>query len=164
MRLKKKIKIILGILIVVIMAATALIILWMNQSKEETTPTPKKECEPFTGGGYTLYFDTDGGQKIDSMRVCIACSPDSYEEIPTPTKEKDTFEGWYYDKAFKKKVTEKSTKDIKPVAKVDRNGCQTGYKDITIYAKWSTSKPKEEKKEEKTSTNKNTTTTKALKK
>ena len=97
----------------------------------------KKQCTPFTGGSYTLKFDTDGGDEIEDMNICIACSPDSYKDIPIPEKEGFTFDGWYSDKKLTKKIDFTNTKDIKAVPKYDKDKCMTGYKDITLYANWS---------------------------
>lgn len=104
-----------------------------NEVKESLN---KKDCTPFTGGSYTLKFDTDGGEEIEDMSVCIACSPDSYQDIPIPTKEGYTFEGWYTDKEFTNMVSITNIRDFKPVPEYDKNKCIIGYQDITIRAKW----------------------------
>lgn len=96
-----------------------------------------KQCIPFTGGSYTLKFDTLGGNEIEDMNICIACSPDSYKDIPIPEKEGFTFDGWYSDKKLTKKIDFTNTKDIKAVPKYDKDNCMTGYKNITLYANWS---------------------------
>ena len=120
-----------------------------NKNEEKIKNNEEVDCVAFTGGSYNLKFETNGGDKIESMTICIACSPDSYEKVPIPTKEGDTFEGWYYDKNFKKKMTETSTGKIEPVDDIDKNGCLVGYKDITLYAKWSTTKTDEKTDEKK---------------
>lgn len=38
------------------------------------------------------------------MLVGIACSPDSYRELPIPVRDGYIFDGWYYDKDFTKKL------------------------------------------------------------
>ena len=96
-----------------------------------------KQCKPFTGGSYTLKFDTDGGTEIEDMNVCIACSPDSYKDIPIPEKEGYTFEGWYTDKEFTNLVSITNIRDFKPVPKYNKDKCMIGYEDITIHARWS---------------------------
>lgn len=151
MKKKKILIIIIAIVLILIISIIVGVIFFHN-----IHPTEQEECIPFTGGGYTLLFDTNGGEKLDSIHVCIACSPDSYEEIPTPTKGNDTFEGWYYDENFKKKVTDTSSKDITPIPKKNAKGCMIGYEDITLYAKWSNSKAEEEEKDKKEDTTKET--------
>lgn len=107
-----------------------------------TTSCGKKEavCQDFTGGGYNLLFETNGGDSIPSMNVCIACSPSSYPEVPTPKKKGYKFEGWYYDIELTIKVDATYTYQINPVLKYNENNCHTGYEDVTIYAKWSKKK------------------------
>lgn len=93
-------------------------------------------CDNMTGGGYNIYFNTNSDRTINSMHVCIACSPDTYEKLPTPTKDGYIFSGWYYDKKLKNKVNVSSTIDISPIPDKDKTGCLIGYKDINLYAKW----------------------------
>ena len=93
-------------------------------------------CDNITGGGYNIYFDTNSNISINSMHVCIACPPDSYEELPIPSRDGYNFMGWYYDKELKRKVSVSNTIDINPVPNKDKNGCLIGYKDIVLYSKW----------------------------
>ena len=125
----KKMYIMIGSIIVGILLLIGFVhyIIYLNRGKN---------CEPFVGGGYTLKFNTDGGNKLENMSVCIACSPDSYSELPTPTKLDKAFDGWYYDKDLKKAVKAETTLKIEPVKKLDKRGCHVGYEDITLYAKW----------------------------
>ena len=95
-----------------------------------------KQCKPFTGGSYTLKFDTNGGDEIEDMNVCIACSPDSYKDIPIPVKEGYKFLGWFTDKEFTNPIHFTNTKDLKSVPEYDEDKCMIGYQDIKIYAKW----------------------------
>ena len=96
----------------------------------------KKECNILAGGGFHILFDTNGGEKIESMSVCIACAPDTYKDIPTPKREGYIFQGWYYDTRFIRKVESKNSIDIKIIPK-KKEGCTVGYQDITLHAKWS---------------------------
>ena len=98
----------------------------------------KNECIPFSGGSYNLIFITNSEEKIEDISVCIACPPDSYDNLPTPKKNGYIFDGWYYDKKLKNKVTGTKTNDIPPVSEIDKNNCAVGYKDIELYAKWIT--------------------------
>ena len=107
-----------------------------NEAKESLNRN-KKKCSPFTGGSYTLKFETDGGTDLEDMTICIACSPDSYKDIPIPEKEGFTFDGWYSDKKLTKKIDFTNTKDIKAIPEYDDDDCMIGYKDITLYANWS---------------------------
>ena len=106
-----------------------------TKNKKKTKKEKTEKCIPFTGGSFTLIFNTDSDNKIDNMSVCIACSPDSYKDLPTSSKEGYTFEGWYYDKELTKKVESKNTKDIRPIPKKDKD-CIVGYEDINLYAKY----------------------------
>lgn len=73
---------------------------------------------------------------MEDMNVCIACPPNSYEELKDAKKDGYVFLGWYYDSKFKNAVTATSSLDIEPQAKKDKKGCTIGYEDITLYAKW----------------------------
>ena len=114
-----------------------------NKIKKEK----KEKCSPIDGGSFSLILNTNGGEQISNMSICIACSPDSYENIPMPKRDGYNFDGWYYDKEFKNKISFTSTKDFKAVQEKDKNGCVTGYKNIEIFAKWNEI-PKEETKQE----------------
>lgn len=81
------------------------------------------------GGGsvttsYTVTFDTQGGSKIDSIKVKRNSVVDEPE---APTKDGYTFEGWYTDK----ECTEAYDFDTKVT------------KNITLYAKWTEETPDE---------------------
>lgn len=134
-----KIKKIIFIIIIVGLVIGGFVIFITNSIKNNKTQVnqnSKKECEEILGGGFNLVFNTNGGDKIDNIHVCIACSPDSYQDIPTPTKEGNLFLGWYLDKELTKELNATNTLDIIPVPKKDDNGCQTGYEDVVLYAKW----------------------------
>lgn len=134
MKNKKKIYIILGIVLFLIVVSTLLYFLVFKKDKK--VKTQQVECNNITGGSYKLIFKSEG-ETLSDMNVCIACAPNSYEDLLEPTKEGYVFEGWFYDAALEKAVTVSNTVDIKPVAKKDKNACVVGYKDITLYAKWS---------------------------
>ena len=76
-----------------------------------------------TGGGsssttkYTLTFHADNGSEPGTMKVN---KNDTVANLPVPTKEGYTFEGWYSDKAF----TVPFTSETKVTS------------DLTLYAKW----------------------------
>ena len=138
--------IVIGLIVALVLIVSITCILGYYSSREKTrkevresldTDKISKQCKPFTGGSYTLKFDTDGGTEIEDMNVCIACSPDNYKDIPIPEKEGYTFEGWYTDKEFTNMVSITNIRDFEPVPKYDKNKCKIGYQDITIHARWS---------------------------
>ena len=121
------------------------------KNKKETKKEEK--CTLIDGGSFTLIFNTMGGEQISNMSVCIACSPDSYENIPTPKRDGFNFDGWYYDKDLKNKIDFTNTKDFKAVQEKDKKGCVIGYKNIEIFAKWNEIPKEETKQETKQDTN-----------
>ena len=125
--MKKKQRIIIFILLVIIIILSV-ILGYVIKNKFV-------ECEPFTGGMFKIIYETNGDGELENQNVCIACSPDSYEDILVPTKEGYNFVGWYYDKELTKEVKVTNTMDITPVDDI-KDGCKIGYKDITLYAKW----------------------------
>ncbi len=127
-------KIIYGILMLIVVITTVILIVKFN-TEEEKEPK-EEECYSITGGGYNIKFDTDSDIKIDIMHVCIACSPDSYSNLPIPERNGYIFDGWYYDSKFTKKVDATSTLYITPQPIYEKENCVRGYKDITLYAKW----------------------------
>lgn len=116
--------------IIIILIVIILVIIKQNNN----TSNKYEEC--ITGGGYTLKFDTNGGEELSSIHVCIACPPDAYEDLPIPQKDGYKFDGWYYDKSLTKQVKVKNTMDITPNAKTNDADCVIGYNDITLHAKW----------------------------
>ena len=94
------------------------------------------ECEGISGGSFGLIYETNGGESLELSSVCIACPPDTYADLPVPVKEGYTFDGWYYDKKLTKKVDGTSTLDVEPNPVLVKDACITGYKDVTLYAKW----------------------------
>ncbi len=130
-----------------------------NNSEEiKNDKSKKEECVFLDGGSYNLIFNTNGGKEISSINICIACSPDSYENIPTPTRDGYNFDGWYFDKELTKKIEFTSTKDFEIIPEYDKNKCIIGYIDIEIFAKW-IEKPKEDTKKKTTTQKKSSTNT-----
>lgn len=126
---KKKIIIFLIVLLIVILSFIAF---WVIKKYKNNVI----ECQSISGGSFSLIFDTNEGNEIDSMPICIACGPDTYGDLPTPVKDNYVFSGWYYDKELTKGVKTMSTLDIEAEVLKDKNGCIIGYNDITLYAKW----------------------------
>ena len=77
----------------------------------------KKEITQ-VGGSYTLKFNTNGGNTLSNISVCIGCEP---TDLPTPTKSGYVFGGWFIDEAL-----------TKPYSTLV---AQSG-KMYTVYAKW----------------------------
>ena len=146
--MNKKVVILVIISIVIICGVGLIVYNKTNNSQQKKKPNVTKnkkvktKCIPFTGGGFNIKFYTDGGVEIPDMHVCIACSPDSYQDLPIPVKEGSTFDGWYYDKEYTKKIEITNTRDFRAVPEYDKNKCKIGYKDIEIYAKWSEAQPR----------------------
>lgn len=60
---------------------------------------------------FIVYFDYNGGtEEIESKEVIYR---EEYGHLPTPKKEGYTFEGWYLDKNFSKKIESTSLETIK---------------------------------------------------
>ena len=93
-------------------------------------------CDFFTGGSFNIKFNTNGGNNISDMSVCIACSPDSYDDLPIPEKEEYIFDGWYYDEELSNRIEFTNSFKFNPIPEYSKDGCLKGYKDIEIYAKW----------------------------
>ena len=151
--MKKKYIIFISIILVVIIIIISIFLVFNNKEKDinnkedkidNKTEKTKKECTPFVGGSFNLIFDTMGGEEIQSMNICIACSPDSYQDIPIPKKDGYKFLGWYKDKDYIFRIDFTNTKDFKSSPKYDKNKCMIGYEDITIYAKWEENVDKED--------------------
>lgn len=141
----KKIFIYVGTIILTLIIGIIIGLSLMNKGNK---PVISKDCDPISGGGYNVSFVTNSDDKLDSVHVCIACPPDSYEKVPVLEKEGYKFDGWYYDKKLTKKVEATSFVDVTPSPKLDKNACLIGYNDITLYAKWISEK--EDNKEETT--------------
>ena len=122
--MNKKIILLISIFVIIIIACAIM----LNNNKNK--------CTPFSGGSYNLIFVTNSNKKINNISVCIACSPDSYDNLPTPIKSGYKFDGWYYDKKLKNKVSAIKTNEITPVSKKNKHNCVIGYYDIKLYAKW----------------------------
>ncbi len=85
---------------------------------------------------FTIILNANGGELTNSNKItqCVDCS--SNTQIETPTRENYIFEGWYYDKAFSKKLSGNSSSRVENSPKLDSQGCVSGYNDVYLYAKW----------------------------
>ena len=124
------------VLIIIVSLIVVFILALVLLDKFSVSKKTRNECHPISGGSFNLTFITNSAIEIEDMHICIACPPDSYEDLPVLTREGYSFEGWYYDKQLTNKVTVTNTKDIPPKAKFRPTKCIVGYKDIVLYAKW----------------------------
>lgn len=91
---------------------------------------------------FKVTFETDGGiitaNNITYTHYEILQCPNcgTGTTLPTPTRNKDVFQGWYYDREFKDKVDVNSTNLLRKDVKKNSANCVVGYNDIKIYAKW----------------------------
>lgn len=101
-----------------------------------TTSTTKKTCDVTStvSNQYRIKFNTYGGTKIDPIETCTTCN--SNETLPIPKRDGYTFGGWYFDTTFTKPVNGVYVNSITTEEKYDSGGCLSGYKDVSLYAKW----------------------------
>ncbi len=106
---------------------TTLYAKWQNEN----------DCPIIDGGaGKIVKFNTNGGNNIEDLQICVTCAPEAIV-LPTPTKIRSSFLGWYADPNFQTKVYG-DVNDIKG-AIWTKVSC---YKsETTIYAKWKTLSP-----------------------
>ena len=129
--INKNILLVIGVVLLLLLIGGVIGIIMIKKNKDKEI-----ECSPISGGAFHLLFETNGGEEISSMHVGIGVSPDSYDDLPVPSKEGSVFDGWYYDKELKEKVDVTNSRDIPPKGEFDKHGCLIGHKDITLYAKW----------------------------
>lgn len=127
--MKLKIVILILFIIVVVIGIVFFIYKMIDNTKNNN-------CVPFSGGSFHVNFVINGGEELPNMLVGIACSPDSYLDLPIPARDGYDFDGWYYDKEFTKKIEFTNSINFKPIPKYDNKKCQVGFEDIEIYAKW----------------------------
>ncbi len=97
-----------------------------KQETEKHDPD-KQEANPSTGYTYyTITFDSNGGSDTSSISRREGAN---YSELPVPYKEKNIFDGWYYDAALTKRV---GSNDVL-------------RENVKLYAKWSGAAPLSEK-------------------
>lgn len=102
------------------------------------------------------YYDGETKLKVDEI---LNYRDMSVVELYTPSKEGDTFNGWYFDKELTQKLdspAEIKSKSIAPDG--DKCGCN---KTLSLYAKWNNKTPNEGatiKEEEPKTPNESTTT------
>jgi uncharacterized repeat protein (TIGR02543 family) len=135
----KKLIIILLIVFSLLIIALLLYFLFFKKDEEEKpTPPPTTPSTPVKEE-VTITFDTDGGEKIDSVKI----EKGKTSKLPEPTKENYDFKGWYLEDTL---VNENTVFD----------------KDVTLKAKWE-EKPKEVKYYNVTFDSKGGSTVKSIK-
>ena len=97
---------------------------------EEEIDIIQDEC-PAGGSRKIVKFETNGGNSIDNISICVACSPEIVT-LPIPIKSGYTFEGWYADSNLTTKV-EGTTNDVRNAVWTEVDACD---KETTLYAKW----------------------------
>ena len=122
-------------LVLVYLVAT-LTISNINGSYAASTPESFViECIPLDGSGAKIYYNTNGGNVIESSSVCKTCGIREFPALPVPTKSDASFAGWYYDEKLTKKVEAKTIDEVKTNSIYDSRGCFI-RSEVTLYAKW----------------------------
>lgn len=88
----------------------------------------KSECKGVTISqtiNLTLNYNNGEENKIKSIEI-----GSNFDEIPT--NDGYEFAGWYYDA----ELNERFYDEVYTEKVFDENGCQTGYSDLVLYAKW----------------------------
>ncbi len=98
------------------------------------------KCDPVEEE-FTVIYNTNGGNKIDSVKVTKA---NKSEAIPTPVREGYEFKGWYLDANLTQKANYKKLSDISAEKYISDDGCLIGYKNVTLYAGWYNDTPNPE--------------------
>ncbi len=129
--MKSEYKIIFPVLFVI------LIVLGINisYSVDEYVQSGSISASSCAAGGASciIYYDSNGGNELENDAISSHLETDT--SFPVPEKDGYTFDGWYYDKEFTKKVTVDSYRDIDYTPKKDEKGC-TVADEVTLYAKW----------------------------
>ena len=97
----------------------------------------KSELTCVNGSSFTISFSGNGGNSINNITIYDPL--DNWKDsLPTPTRNGYDFAGWYYDKDLTQPVDVKLIKEVSNNndKKYDDVGCQDGWKDRTLYAKW----------------------------
>lgn len=109
-----------------------------NQKNDlEEKNTNEKECENIIDDEFIIKFETNGGNSIEQITVCVSCIEDANKDLPIPVKSKMEFDGWFYDKELINKVEADNSGNVIKEQEFDDNNCFKKYKDIILYAKWS---------------------------
>ncbi len=101
-----------------------------------TTIYAKWTCMRAIGGSRTVYFETNGGSKINEISECTTCTPSPESELPRPTRSGYSFVGWYSDKALTKRASKISDANFEQEYYDAEKTCPTNSSYGTLYAKW----------------------------
>ena len=94
-------------------------------------------CPKINNKEVTVQFVTNGGSSVPQKTICISCGTSATNvEIPETKRSKYIFNGWFYDKNLKNRFSGADLTDVKLSPKLDEDGCEIGYNDVTLYAKW----------------------------
>ena len=124
-----------------------------NQTTESTTTTTKKNCKELTPEEktYEIILNPNGGVLGTTIiKQCVDCG--SSVDIEIPTREGYTFDGWYYDKAFSKRLVGNASSRVEKQEKIGADNCVYGYDKVYLYAKWQLDESKTTTTEIKTTT------------
>ena len=102
----------------------------------------KSELTCVNGSLFKVSFVTNGGNGIDEIIVSDVAG-NWQNELPIPTKNDSEFVGWYYDAELTKpvSVTKYESLEYSNEKKYDNVGCQDGWADKKLYAKWKAKNP-----------------------
>ena len=116
-----------------------------DNKKIEEPSKPENSCNvQYRDSMITLYFITDGGKQVNSVKFIIN-SDENKISLPTTTKDNYKFDGWYADIDRTDKVDIKSSlsQDISKLALIEtfpqlnKEGCYITKNYVAIlYAKW----------------------------
>lgn len=102
-------------------------------------PKSTANCDKTINPSFNIIFDVNGGKVVSGsatkVKVENGGSAHSYDigSIPELEKTGYTFEGWYYDKNFSKKL---ESSIVVSEVNYDSMKCADSYKDVTLYAKF----------------------------
>lgn len=119
-----------------------------NVTKAHTTIYAKWQkdgeviCTGINESDITIKFDTDGGEKVDPIKICENCD-DIKITLPTPVKENNVFIGWYLEKNKLNKLPEGLVdsydiyNDMDLIEENSNDNCSNN-KYGKLYARWMT--------------------------
>lgn len=110
-----------------------------NATTQTTESTTKKGCPTLSleDSTFEIILNPNGGSLPSGKTVISQCAEcGSNEDIGIPVREGYIFDGWYYDKAFSKKLTGSASNRVEKDPVKNASGCISGYNRVYLYAKW----------------------------